>query len=137
LHECSAALLQANAHLTSKLISAKRPPLKHVLAGHSGPVLIQYSLENCRPCDTRGTDILEAQRCSGFEMKSSALEPLTDMGHTIEETYGRLCSEAFYDSVLEKVCDLPIPNGTDDSAPMEISFVVDERALYKESLNAD
>jgi hypothetical protein len=58
-------------------------------------------------------------------MKFSALEPLTDMGHTIESTYGRLCSEAFYDAVLEKICDLPNPNGTGDSAPMEFSFLVD------------
>lgn len=121
----------------SKLISAKRPPLKHVLADHPGPALIQYPLENCRPRDIRGTDILEAQRCSGFEVKFIALEPLTDMGHTIEEIYRRLCSETFYDGVLEKICDLPNPNGTDDSAPMEILFVVDDRALFKESLNAD
>jgi hypothetical protein len=101
LHECLAVLLQANAHLASKLISAKRPPLKHVLAGHPGLVLIQSSLERCRHRDTRGAYTLEAHVAVAL-IEFSALEPLTDMGHTVEETYGRLCSEAFYDDVLDK-----------------------------------
>jgi hypothetical protein len=59
------------------------------------------------------------------------------MGHTVEEAYGWLCSEALYDGVLEKkltgimerICDLPTPNGTDDSAPMEFSFLVKEEFM--------
>ena len=65
------------------------------------PVLIQYSLENCRPRDIRGAYILEAHDAVAL-IEFSGLEPLTDMGHTVEETYGRLCSEAFYDGVLNK-----------------------------------
>jgi hypothetical protein len=110
--------------------------LKHAIAGHQGPVLIQYSLENCRPRDTRGTDILEAHVVVAL-IEFSALEPLTDMGYTVEEAYGWLCSEAFYDGVLEKkltgimekIRDPPTPNGTDDSAPMEFSFLVNEEFM--------
>ena len=62
---------------------------------------------------------------------------MTNIGHTIEEAYGRLRSEAFDDGVLEKkltdimqnICDLTNSNGDDDSAPMEFSFLVDEEVI--------